>query len=171
MRTAGVNTDIVAGNGVAYSSAAADTDTIPPIARDDVAFAVYITADGVVLSVIEDFDSILRIAQVDHSAGVNADIVAGDGIAHRAIAVNTDTIPSIARDNVPLPGCVATDSVVLCAIGDYDPILIVAQNCRTYGVGTDVIAGDGIIRRAVASDVDAILRELFDHQSLDFVTG
>ena len=157
MRTAGVNPDIVAGNGVAYSTAAADTDTIPSIARDDVAFARGIATYGVVLGAIKDYDSILSIAQVHCSVGVDADEVAGNSIAHRATAVNADTIPSIARDNVPLPGCVATDSVVLRAIGDYDPILIVAQNCRTDGVGTDVIAGDGVIRRAVTSDMDAIL--------------
>jgi len=62
MRTVGVNTDIVAGDGVAGRAAPIDPDTTPSVARDYVSLARGAAPDGVVLSCIADFDSIPSVS-------------------------------------------------------------------------------------------------------------
>jgi hypothetical protein len=86
-----------------------------PANGDDVALAGRVAADGVVLCAAADVDPIAAVAQVGRAVDIRADIVAGNGVARRAAAVDFDAILGVAGDEVALAGRVAADSVVRCA--------------------------------------------------------
>jgi len=141
-----VGADVVAGDDVTLRSAAVNADTTPAITRDDVSPAGGAAANGVIIGAAGDQNPIVCVAQFDRAVGVGTNVVAGDCVVLRVVSGNANTIPAITRDDVSLVGCTAADNVIQSAAEDDDPIVGVAQNGRTAGVGADVVAGDGVAR-------------------------
>jgi hypothetical protein len=114
-----ISTDIVARDGVAVAD---DVDPTPGVAGDDVPFAIRVAADGVGIRATVDLDTVSTVAWATYTVLIGANVVARNGIARRAAAIEVDAILAVARDDVPFAIRVAANGVVLSATIEVDPI-------------------------------------------------
>ena len=98
-----------------------------------------------------NLDGVIRIADSGIAGSIDTDVVARDGIIRRAAARDIDATIVVARNDVPLTARIATNGVVLAAIGDVDPVFTVSQAVCAIVISTDIVTRDGV---AVADDID-----------------
>src|SRR5207248_738066 len=144
-RAGGVEADDVAFDDVVVRAGARDPDAVAVVAGDDVAPARAGASDGVARGTV-DLHAVARVAHVERTGGVGADVVAGDRVRGRPRILKEHT-GKVARDDVALGGvvdpvAVRADAVARAATGEIDPGPVIAQGGRPGRVGADVIAGD-----------------------------
>lgn len=162
--------DKVAENRVAAS--AADMNAILAIFTDDVPDAaegattacgstsvrtaiVCILATDTVARTAGDSYAVKSVAKIRRAVGAKTHNIANDFVA---IAVNIYAITGVATDHVT-----GADDVIISGI-NIDAIKIVARAGRSVSRRADIILCDRI---PVSGDLDAVTREIDDHQALD----
>lgn len=166
-RAEGVGADVVPLDEVAavvHQNAAA-------VGRDDVAGPGAIAADRGLVGT--DLDALIAVAQGPVARGINADEVAGDDVAQRAVGAvvgsQTDAVQVVAGDEVALAGRGAADGVV-SRIEDVHAVQLVAQVGQPAGICSDKVALNDVAAAQVEFDpvaarVMTVIGEAVDHQA------
>ena len=177
---AGIGADIVAPHHVPHRTAvvAVDADTDPVVARYDVAFTGRRPANDVVRCAAADQ---YAIPAVPHSVGavdVRADIVAADGVAHRAATVKAHATPAVAADEVTFARTcpawcivVSADEIVRCTVVNRHASVGIAEGGRPADVGANMVTVDDVVCGIVAGDVNAIVAVAADEIALSHWPG
>ncbi len=120
-RARDVRADKVAADGVAHGAGALNQQAVLIVAADEVSLSLSGSTNRIMPAAIGDEYAPL-ISLGNSAAEIGADVVATDRVTHRAGAMDADTIPGVAANQVALAhwpnahGPIATDGVVLRAI-------------------------------------------------------
>ena len=80
------------------------------------------------------------VRKLGGAVGIDADIVTRDGVIRCAAARDMDATIVVARNDVPRTARIATNGVVLAAIGDVDPMFTISHAVCAVMISTDIVA-------------------------------
>src|SRR5262249_41204867 len=114
-----------------------DGDAADNVARNEVASAGLGSTDLVVGRAQED-DYPTEVTEGHGAGDVRADVVAFDHVGDGGQAVDANSLPGVARDNVPRPGAGSANGVARRL--DFDTALAIAQSLGAGCINTDEVS-------------------------------
>ena len=151
-----IRTDVVTADNVVVCSKSMKPHLggVHLVATNEVALTCSVAADQVVAGAITDADAVAVIGDGGCTAGIGANVVAADGVAHGASSIYANAILVIAADEILLSSRRPAYAVLLRSPIDRYTTVSIAQGHCAVNVGANKVANDDVAYSVNVFDSD-----------------